>query len=94
MVMSWGGYILVLNVIAAHAALLVLGGRYSSNLHRAYSVWFVVGTAGAVQIPIVGWQPFQSLEQLLALAVFAGMQARPPPYTSPAVLRPNQTGGG
>eukprot|EP01043_Picozoa_sp_COSAG02_P026499 COSAG02_NODE_1529_length_12087_cov_326.174258_4_plen_997_part_00 len=74
MVATWGGYIFVLNVIAAHAALLVLLGRYDTNLHRSYSLFFIIGTYGAVQIPIVGWQPFQSLEQVAALLVFVGLQ--------------------
>jgi hypothetical protein len=50
-VATWGGYIFVVNVIAAHAAVLVGLGRYSSSLHRAYSIFFIVGTFGAVQIP-------------------------------------------
>ena len=74
MVAVWGGYIFVLNVIATHAALLVLLGMYSRNLHRSYSLFFIVGTFGAVQIPIVGWQPFQSLEQVSAVLVFLGLQ--------------------
>lgn len=74
MVATWGGYIFVLNVIAAHAATLVLLGRFDTNLHRSYSLFFIIGTYGAVQIPIVGWQPFQSLEQVSALLVFVGLQ--------------------
>ena len=74
MVATWGGYIFVLNVIAAHAAVLVLLGRYDTNLHRSYSLFFIIGTYGAVQIPIVGWQPFQSLEQVSAVLVFLGLQ--------------------
>ena len=74
MVATWGGYIFVLNVIAVHATMLVLLGRYSTNLHRSYSLFFIIGTYGAVQIPIVGWQPFQSLEQVSAVLVFLALQ--------------------
>lgn len=74
MVATWGGYIFVLNVIAAHAAVLVLLGRYDTNLHRSYTLFFIIGTYGAVQIPIVGWQPFQSLEQVSAVLVFVMLQ--------------------
>jgi dolichyl-diphosphooligosaccharide--protein glycosyltransferase len=70
MVAAWGGYVFVLNMIALHAAATVAVGRYSSTLHRAYSLFFIIGTAGAIQIPVVGWVPFKSLEQLGAFAVF------------------------
>eukprot|EP00924_Labyrinthula_sp_SR-Ha-C_P005826 maker-scaffold_14-snap-gene-6.51-mRNA-1 protein AED:0.04 eAED:0.04 QI:0/0.33/0.42/1/0.66/0.57/7/762/737 len=74
MVAAWGGYIFVLNLIGAHAGILVLLGRYNSSLHRAYSLFFVIGTAGAVRVPVVGWTPFRSLEQIGPLLVFLGFQ--------------------
>ena len=43
MVATWGGYIMVLNLIAVHAAFTVAIGRYSSSLHRAYSLFFIIG---------------------------------------------------
>jgi len=64
----------VLNMIGAHAAALILGGRLSKQLHRAYSLFFVIGTAGALQFPVVGLMPFKSMEQLGPLFVFIGMQ--------------------
>jgi dolichyl-diphosphooligosaccharide--protein glycosyltransferase len=54
MVASWGGYVFVLNMIGAHAAALVLFGRYTSKLHRAYSLFYVIGTLGAIRVPPVG----------------------------------------
>jgi len=77
MVAAWGGYVFVLNMIGVHAAVLIGLGRFSERLWRAYSIWFVVGTCGAVFGParyLVGWQPFQSLEQLGPTAVFGGIQ--------------------
>ena len=73
MVATWGGYVFVLNMIGVHAAALVLLGRHTSTLHRAYTLFYVVGTAGAVQFPIVGWQPLQSMEQLGPMFVFLGL---------------------
>ena len=70
MVAAWGGFVFVLNLIALHAAVLVILGRYSSKLHRAYSLFFIIGTFGAVNVPVVGWNPFKSFEQIGALAVF------------------------
>jgi len=74
MVAAWGGYIFVLNMIGAHAAALALTGRYSSKLHRAYSLFYVIGTIGATRVPPVNMAPLRSLEQLMPMAVFLGFQ--------------------
>eukprot|EP00413_Alexandrium_margalefii_P006248 CAMPEP_0204523326 /NCGR_PEP_ID=MMETSP0661-20131031/6784_1 /ASSEMBLY_ACC=CAM_ASM_000606 /TAXON_ID=109239 /ORGANISM="Alexandrium margalefi, Strain AMGDE01CS-322" /LENGTH=909 /DNA_ID=CAMNT_0051529025 /DNA_START=67 /DNA_END=2796 /DNA_ORIENTATION=+ len=74
MVAAWGGYIFVLNMIGVHALMLVGLGRFNSGVHRAYTLFFVVGTSLAIQIPVVGWQPLRSLEQLGPLGVFLGVQ--------------------
>jgi len=74
MVAAWGGYIFVLNMIGVHALMLVGLGRFNSGVHRAYTIFFIVGTSLAVQIPVVGWQPLRSLEQLGPLGVFLGFQ--------------------
>jgi dolichyl-diphosphooligosaccharide--protein glycosyltransferase len=77
MVAAWGGYVFVLNMIGLHASALVLVGWFSPRLWRAYTLWFLIGTAGAIFGParyLVGWQPFQSLEQLGPTAVFFGLQ--------------------
>eukprot|EP00667_Euglena_gracilis_P010561 EG_transcript_10761 len=74
MVATWGGYVFVLNMIALHAAFLVVTGEHSSKLHRAYSIFYLIGTAGALQFPIVGTQPLKSMEQISALLVFFGLQ--------------------
>merc|ERR1719399_139368 len=54
MVAAWGGFVFVVNMIGAHAAALFFLGRYSSKLHRAYSLFYVIGTAGAMRVPVVG----------------------------------------
>eukprot|EP00931_Biecheleriopsis_adriatica_P051037 TRINITY_DN29566_c0_g1_i1.p1 TRINITY_DN29566_c0_g1~~TRINITY_DN29566_c0_g1_i1.p1 ORF type:complete len:876 (+),score=146.56 TRINITY_DN29566_c0_g1_i1:78-2705(+) len=74
MVAAWGGYIFVLNMIGVHALMLVLLGRFNSGVHKAYTIFFLVGTAGAIQIPVVGLQPLRSVEQLGPLLVFLGYQ--------------------
>jgi len=74
MVAAWGAYTFVLNMIGLHAGVLVLLGRFTPHLHHAYSLWYIIGTAGALQFPIVGWQPFQSMEQIMPLGVFFLMQ--------------------
>lgn len=74
MVAAWGGYTFVLNMIGLHAGFLVLIGRYTNWLHASYSIFYVVGTAGAIQFPIVGWLPLKSMEQVMPLMVFGGLQ--------------------
>ena len=74
MVAAWGGYVFVLNLIGLHASLLVLLGRYSTKLHRVYSLFYIVGTTLAMQVPVVGWTPIRSLEQMGPLLAFGGFQ--------------------
>eukprot|EP00930_Biecheleria_cincta_P015422 TRINITY_DN1287_c0_g2_i2.p1 TRINITY_DN1287_c0_g2~~TRINITY_DN1287_c0_g2_i2.p1 ORF type:complete len:871 (-),score=115.64 TRINITY_DN1287_c0_g2_i2:314-2926(-) len=74
MVAAWGGYIFVLNMVGVHALMLVFLGRFHSGAHKAYSLFFVIGTFGAMQIPVVGLQPLRSLEQMGPLLVFVGYQ--------------------
>jgi dolichyl-diphosphooligosaccharide--protein glycosyltransferase len=74
MVAAWGGYVFVLNLIGLHAAVLVAAGRFCNKVYLSYSVFYVLGTALAIQIPVVGWTPLKSLEQLGPCAVFLGYQ--------------------
>ena len=74
MVASWGGYIFVVNMIGLHAFCLILLGRFSNKLYSAYTLWYIIGTLGAMQVPVVGWTPLKSLEQLAPFGVFGLMQ--------------------
>jgi dolichyl-diphosphooligosaccharide--protein glycosyltransferase len=74
MVAAWGGYIFVLNMIGLHALMLVGLGRFNSGVYKAYTIFFIIGTYGAMQVPVVGWQPLRSLEQMGPLLVFLGYQ--------------------
>ncbi|CAK9002974.1 unnamed protein product [Durusdinium trenchii] len=73
MVATWGGYVYVVNIIACHAACLMLR-RHSSRIHRSYSLFFLLGTLLAVQVPVVGWTPLRSLEQVAPLLQFVAVQ--------------------
>lgn len=74
MAASWGGYVFALNVIGVHAGSLLVLAYDPVVLHRAYSIFYIVGTAGAVMVPVVGWSPFRSMEQLGPLGVFVILQ--------------------
>jgi hypothetical protein len=69
MVAAWGGYTFVLNMVGVHAAALFLAGRFTWNLYIAYSVFYLVGTGLAVHVPVVGWTPLRSMEQMGPLFV-------------------------
>lgn len=78
MVSAWGGYIFVINMIAFHAFTVLFNnlalGRHSSILYRAYTLFYIVGTIGATRIPVVGWAPLKSLEQIFPLILFVVLQ--------------------
>ncbi len=74
MVAAWGGFVFVLNMIALHAGALILVGRYTSKLHRAYSLFYVIGTIGATRVPPVGYKAVRDVEQMAPLVLFLGMQ--------------------
>lgn len=64
----------MINLIGVHAGVLVLLGRFGPKLYKGYSIFYTVGTALAIQVPVVGWTPLKSLEQLGPAAVFGGFQ--------------------
>ena len=74
MAAAWGGYVFVLNLVGCHAAVLVLTGRFSRKVYLSYSLFYAIGTALAVQVPVVGWTPLKALEQLGPALVFLGYQ--------------------
>lgn len=74
MAATWGGFIFVLNMIGLHAFVLFLLGRYSNKLYSAYTLWYVIGTLGAIQVPVIGYGPLKSLEQLAPGCVFVLFQ--------------------
>jgi dolichyl-diphosphooligosaccharide---protein glycosyltransferase len=74
MAATWGGFIFVLNLIGLHAFVLTVLGRYSNKLYSAYTMWYIVGTIGAMQVPVIGTGPIRSLEQLAPGAVFVAFQ--------------------
>jgi dolichyl-diphosphooligosaccharide--protein glycosyltransferase len=74
MVAAWGGYVFVINLVGVHASLLVLIGRFSGKLHKAYTSFYIVGTFLATRVPVVGLTPLRSLEQLGPFVAFVGIQ--------------------
>jgi dolichyl-diphosphooligosaccharide---protein glycosyltransferase len=76
MVAAWGGYVFVINLVGVHAFAVFLFRKVPfEHLYYSYTSFYVVGTTLAMQIPVVGWMPLKSLEQLGPFGVFAGLQA-------------------
>lgn len=71
---AWGGYIFVNNLVGLHAAFLVAIGKYNRGLYRAYTLWYIIGTAGAMRVPPIGYAPLRALEQMPSLLVFIVFQ--------------------
>ncbi|OQR86813.1 dolichyl-diphosphooligosaccharide-protein glycosyltransferase subunit [Achlya hypogyna] len=74
MVLSWGGYVFLINVIPIHVLFLVLSGRYTPQLYIAYSTFYVLGTILAMQVPFVGFNVIQKAECIGSHGVFGGLQ--------------------
>lgn len=74
MVLSWGGYVFIINLIPLHVMVLVLIGRYTKQLYVVYSTFYVLGTVLAMQVPVINFQVIRSSEHLASLAVFVGIQ--------------------
>jgi dolichyl-diphosphooligosaccharide--protein glycosyltransferase len=70
MVAAWGGYVFVINMVGIHAFVMAIMGRVNQGVYKAYTIFFIIGTIGAIQIPVVGWTPLRSLEQVGPLFVF------------------------
>jgi len=76
MAAAWGGYVFVINLIGLHALFVLLLRKLPfEHLYFSYTSFYVVGTFLAMQIPVVGWTPLKSIEQLGPFGVFIGMQA-------------------
>ncbi len=43
MVSAWGGYVFIINLIPLHALVLLVMGRYSNRIYRAYTTFFFLG---------------------------------------------------
>ena len=73
MAATWGGYIYAGNVIACHAAVLVLRGHRTRALTRAYTLWWLVSTTLAYCVPTIGRAIYLSLENTAPIVVLVGL---------------------
>ena len=99
MAAAWGGYVFVINLVAAHAAALVLLGRPLAKVARAYSLFYAMGTALATRVPVVGYTPLTRSSNCRRLLVFVAIgskavEAAVPTAGAPAVARSPRSPGG
>lgn len=71
MVMSWGGYSFIINLLPIHCLVSVFTGRLTGRLYVAYAPLIVFGTLLACSIPVVGFNAVLMSEHFGAFLAFA-----------------------
>lgn len=74
MVVSWGGYVFILNLIPIHILALVLSGRYSARVYVAYSTFYPLATLLSMQVPFVGFNAVLKGESAASHGMFVLLQ--------------------
>ena len=74
MVAAWGGYVFIINVIPIYVLIMIVGGRYSSRLYVAYSVFYTLGSLMAMTVPFVGFNVINQAECAGSHGVFVLVQ--------------------
>ncbi|TMW57966.1 hypothetical protein Poli38472_013440 [Pythium oligandrum] len=74
MVISWGGYVFIINLIPLHTLAVVAMGSYSSRMYIAYSTFYPLATLMAMQVPFVGFNVILKAETAASHLVFLGLQ--------------------
>ncbi|CAD7701817.1 unnamed protein product [Ostreobium quekettii] len=75
MVMSWGGYSFIINLLPIHCLASVFTGRLSARLYVAYAPIIVFGTLLAASIPVVGFNAILMSEHFGAFLAFGVLHA-------------------
>jgi len=74
MVAAWGGYVFIINIIPIYTVIMMVGGRYSSRLYIAYSVFYTLGSLMAMTVPFVGFNVINQAECAASHGVFVAVQ--------------------
>lgn len=74
MVAAWGGYVFIINIIPIYTVIMIVGGRYSSRLYVAYSVFYTLGSLMAMTVPFVGFNVVNQAECAASHGVFVAVQ--------------------
>ncbi|KAF7256317.1 hypothetical protein EG68_06619 [Paragonimus skrjabini miyazakii] len=71
---NWGGYVIVLNLFALHVCLLCSLRYCNMKVYVAYGIFYTLGSLCASQLPVVGFKHYCTVQHLLALCCYLGMQ--------------------
>eukprot|EP00922_Rhytidocystis_sp_ex-Travisia-forbesii_P060236 GHVS01089260.1.p1 GENE.GHVS01089260.1~~GHVS01089260.1.p1 ORF type:complete len:806 (+),score=77.15 GHVS01089260.1:85-2418(+) len=75
MVLSWGGYVFVLNTIAIYIAALGLLGKLTLSHHLAYTTFYILSTLLCLNIPFVNFGAVVSSEHMASHGIFLLLNA-------------------
>ena len=75
MVLSWGGYNFVINMVSIHAFGMLVLGRYSARLYIAFAPFVIMGTLAALSVPVVGFNAVLTSEHFSSFLMFAALNA-------------------
>ena len=70
MVLSWGGYTFIINLLPIHCLVCVFSGRLTTNLYIAYAPITVFGTLAAASVPVVGFNAVTTSEHYGSFLAF------------------------
>lgn len=74
MVLAWGGYVFIINVVPIYVLGCVLVKRYSDRLYVSYSVFYVFASILAMNVQVVNYHVVKSSEHLASHVVFVVLQ--------------------
>eukprot|EP00922_Rhytidocystis_sp_ex-Travisia-forbesii_P060237 GHVS01089261.1.p1 GENE.GHVS01089261.1~~GHVS01089261.1.p1 ORF type:complete len:770 (+),score=54.28 GHVS01089261.1:82-2391(+) len=75
MVLSWGGYVFVLNTIAIYIAASGLLGKLTLHHHLAYTTFYILSTLLCLNIPFVNFSAVVSSEHMASHGIFLLLNA-------------------
>jgi len=70
MVMSWGGYSFIINLLPIYCLACIFSGRLSSRLYVAFAPLIVIGTLSTASVPVVGFNAVLMSEHFGAFFAF------------------------
>ncbi|CAG9464123.1 unnamed protein product [Pedinophyceae sp. YPF-701] len=73
MVMSWGGYSFIINLLPIHCLVCIATGRLTPRLYVAYAPVVMIGTILAASIPVVGFNAVLMSEHFGSFLAFAAI---------------------
>ena len=70
MVLSWGGYTFIINLLPIHCLASIVTGRLTTRLYVAYAPITVLGTLMAASVPVVGFNAVTTSEHFGSFLAF------------------------